>query len=48
MAMTFDGKYARLTGKATAERFGKGKHTFVLTVEDKAGNINTSKYIFYL
>jgi len=48
MVMSFDGKYARLTGQATAKRFGKGKHTFKLTVTDKANNTSTYSYIFYL
>lgn len=48
MVMEFDGKYARLTGKATKERFGTGKHTFTLVVTDYTGNQRKLSYIFYL
>jgi len=48
LLLDFDGKYARLKGIATAERFGKGKHTFTLLVTDKVGNENKVTYTFYL
>ncbi len=46
--MDFDGKSARLYGKASAKLFGAGKHTFKLSVTDKVNNINTVNYTFNL
>lgn len=48
MPLAFDGKYASLYGMADVGVFGKGKHTFKLTVTDRVGNTSNVSYTFYL